>query len=93
MSEENIKSVSRDEEFTVTLKSNPQNGYLWYYDGKVDGVTFLKEVKEPLSNYTGCKQHFYFLSNTTGSFLLPFIYKRSWERIPYNQTEVNVTVN
>lgn len=88
MSESEIlhKSLSTNDTFTITLKSNPSYGYLWYLDGlyhddlNSPSVLFKEMVVEPLYGYAGSKQNFHFsTTNKLGKSKLSFIYKRSWE--------------
>lgn len=80
--------------FTITLKANTQNGYLWYTeDFDKDKVKLIEQIKEPLPMYSGCKQHFKFQSLESGITNISFIYKRSWETNPYNKKYFTVSIS
>ena len=98
MTSDNIV-VRKGETFTITLKSNPQSGYLWYFDAYLDEagnlnknptVQIMDEIKEPLRNYSGSLQHFKFMATNIGITNLSFIYKRSWETTPYTVKEFEI---
>jgi predicted secreted protein len=77
---ESIPVTSRIE---IALKSNPQNGFMWYLDGNSSIVSFLDQQIEPLPRYRGSIQHFFFDVVSTGDDDIRFVYKRSWEKFPY----------
>ena len=80
--------------FQIILKSNPQNGFLWYLvkDLSHDVVEYTNEIMEPLPKYMGTRQHFMLKAIKPGSCALSFIYKRAWETTSYASLEVTVTV-
>lgn len=83
------------QEFELVLRSNPQNGYLWYPPDLKDDdiIILLKEIKEPLPKYTGCKQHFFFRSIKQGEKTFEFIYRRSWEEDAYQKKMYKIVIS
>jgi len=78
------RNVTLDDAFEIVLKSNPQNGYMWYYqDDEPEKVGLIKQTMQPLPRYSGTRQHFLFQPHARGETKLSFVYKRSWEKIPY----------
>lgn len=90
-----LLKAQKNSNFEIVLKSNPHNGYLWYLSTdplNTKIVTFIEEIKKPLPNYMGCKQHFNFLTRGVGNQELLFIYKRSWEDTNYDEKRFKVLV-
>lgn len=86
--------------FEIILKSNPQNGYLWYLSNEpltplnTKVLVLVDEIKEPLPNYMGCKQHFNFSTgDVVGVQELYFTYKRSWETENYDEKRYKVYID
>lgn len=85
-------------QFSIKLRSNPQNGYLWKVDNFIDVegsniLVFDKETTEPLPKYSGCYQHFFFKGDNIGKSKIHMVYKRSWEDNFYDEKYVDVTIS
>ena len=77
----------------ISLRANPQNGYLWYLDKTVtNGLSFSHDTMEPLSKYRGTIQHFFFDNVDPGNYMIKLLYKRSWEKNPYSTKTFTVTI-
>jgi predicted secreted protein len=76
--------IHMDQSFNINLKANPQNGYLWYVDNISNNIISESNYTiETLPMYRGAIQQFSFKSIIPGTCQIQFIYKRSWENIPY----------
>lgn len=89
-----VKDVQNGSTFTVVLKANPHNGYLWYIDNEVQtaGIVLEAEKMEPLQTYSGTRQHFSFVAKDVGDYMISFTYKRSWEETSYATLNILIHV-
>jgi len=88
--------ITLGEQFEIILKSNPHNGYMWYYvgDEKIHAAfALLGEEMQPMPRYAGTRQHFFFRADVTGENTITFVYKRNWETKSYATFTMHMTVN
>jgi len=90
-----VHHISPNDLFNITLKSNPQNGYMWYLSNNdtTSPSTLMEEKMEPLPRYMGTKQYFTFKCVKKGNHDLTFEYRRSWEALPHSTFTVHLHVN
>ena len=83
--EVDLGKISPESPFFLSMKGNPQNGYLWSLD-EMKNVEYISDDMRPLSRYRGTIQTFHFKSigKEGNSCYIKFIYKRSWETKPYS---------
>jgi inhibitor of cysteine peptidase len=80
--EENI-TLTKGQEFTITLDSNPTSGYKWFPAFNTYTINFISHHFHPNSSRViggSGKDIFTFRAINSGVTVLKMVYKRSWEQ-------------
>jgi predicted secreted protein len=80
--EDNIR-LTKGQEFTITLASNPTSGYKWVPAFNTYTINIISHNFQPTSSIViggSGKDIFIFKAMNSGATVLKMVYKRTWEQ-------------